>query len=519
MGQSLGAGEQSLPIVSDSINEYGNFKFRTGTHTWNQNHYPSKPELRESSLFEFVPLTANRRMSEGETIANGLCDHFSSTTNINGNLLFSFSGQGGRLLRELNKNNDEAKDVRAGRRMSPGGYYKTSIDDVIRANEICMSKGLTYSVLAITWMQGEGNETRQTSRWGERYPRKKFLEIYKNDLIQVKRDYCFDISNVLKTKVSPPFFTYQTGGYVSGEAQLMACEEELNMYMIGPTYMLPNAENGMYDYNNKIYHGDGIHLTADGERWLGEQFGKIIRKVVIEKDDWQPLRPLKSYKGIDDNEIYIKFHVPEPPLVIDTLFLPKQGKGFGFQVYDESKKEYEISEVSVEGDDLIKLTLSVALKKEAFVKYANSNYVTEVTKPIFKMADIKDNSHGHELVSLIFEGNILKEFELLLKEGVFYLGNRVEDSNKFTNWIVRSATLNNNGNTVLHGEKEDLRKGIGFELGQKCYLSRRYLYGNIHDSDDEKSTYEFKDGNYGNRLGQNYPLFNWCISFRDLKIE
>src|SRR5690606_11771761 len=102
----------------------------------------------------------------------------------------------------------------------------------------------------------------------------------------------------------------------------------------------------------------GIHLTADGERWLGEQFGKVMRKVIIEGNDWKPLQPLKAWTDRNDNSVYVRFIVPEPPLVIDTTFLPKQNRGLGFTIYDGQNKTYEIQAVAVAGNDLLKFSMS-----------------------------------------------------------------------------------------------------------------------------------------------------------------
>ena len=128
MGQSLGAGEHSLPIVTDSVTGFGNWSFKIGTHTYTRNHFEGNPELRNQEEFVFVPLTAHERGHEGETIGNGLCDHLSQTAEIfdrrKMNFLFSFCGQGGRLIRELDKLHDDAKDIRSKERQSGGGSIK-----------------------------------------------------------------------------------------------------------------------------------------------------------------------------------------------------------------------------------------------------------------------------------------------------------------------------------------------------------------------------------------------------------
>lgn len=525
LGQSLAAGEQSLPIVTDSTTGFGNFKFAFGTHTWNNNYYPDQPELRDMKNFSFVPLTAQQRGAEGETIANGICDHLTQTIgnlfHIDARFLFSYSGQGGRYLRELDKRHDDAKDQRAGNRRSGGGYYKTSIDDVKKAKKVADSMQLSYSVFAITWMQGEAEESGKVNRWNSAYERDEFINIYKKDLINLKNDYQSDIGKITGGKNKIPFFTYQTAGAMSGTAQLLASDEEKDMFMIGPTYMLPNAENGYYYSRNKLVHGDGIHLTADGERWLGEQFGKVMRKVIIEGKDWQPLRPLKAWYNENDKAVYIRYHVPEPPIVIDTTFLPRQDKGLGFDIYDNENRKYSIEKVDVIGKDVVRVSLTKVLDADVpfFISYGLLSKVADLSCTIKSINLNVSRQDSHDSIEIVFDGNILDEVTILNNEGVFYLNNIVKSNEDFTNLIVREVFLDENGNTVFSGVVEDLKNNIHFRPGQKCYTSRRYTFGNIRDSDMEKSTFRFKDNTYGTRHGQYYPLYNWSIAFQNLPVE
>lgn len=523
LGQSLAGGEQSLPVVTDSITGFGNFKFEIGTHTWSNGYYPNQPELRDMKKFTFVPLTAQKG-ERGETIANGMCDHLSQTIrdmfHIDSHFLFSFSGEGGRYIRELDKRHDDAKDIRAGNRKSFGGYYITSIDDVKRAKKTADSLQLTYSVFGITWMQGEANESMMVNRWDTVRNLQETIAIYKKDLIQLKNDYQQDISTITGQKQDIPFFTYQTAGNVAGVAQLQACELEKDMFMVAATYMLPNAENGHYFSQNKLVHGDGIHLTADGERWLGEQFGKVMRKVIIEKKDWQPLRPLKAWSDKNRKAVFINFHVPEPPLVIDTTFLPKQENGLGFNIYDEKNHKYAIEKVDIVGDDVIRISLTKTLPLDAdlFVSYGLLSKVADISRKVKSIHNVIGKD-GIESLGIVFAGNILNEVAILNNEGVFYLNNSVDYNNDFTNLIIRKVYLDDNNNTVLVGDVRDLRDNVNFRPGQKCYTSRRYTFGNIRDSDTEQSTFKFKDKSYGRRQGQYYPLYNWSIAFQGLPIR
>ena len=97
------------------------------------------------------------------------------------------------------------------------------------------------------------------------------------------------------------------------------------------------------------------------------------------------------------------------------------------------------------------------------------------------------------------------------------LGNYAADSD-VTNIVIRKTFLDKEGNTRLEGEVGDLKNNRPFKKGQQCFISRIFAFGNLHDSDKEKSTFTFHDNSYGKRYGQSYPLFNWCIIFRDLVI-
>lgn len=511
MGQSLGGGEQSLPVITDTATGFGNLSFKMGTFTWAENYYPDQPEKRSADSFAFVPLKARARGAEGETIANGLADHLSQslvqTKYKNARFLFSYAGQGGRYLRELDKRHDDAKDPRAGTRQSKGGHYITSVDDVKRAKRISDSLHASYSVAAITWMQGERGNDARINRWDSMYSRSAFLALYKNDLIVIKRDYQQDILGITGQKKRPPFFTYQTNGAMSGTAQLMACDEEKDMYMVSPTYMLPSAVNSRIYVAGKMIRGAAVHITADGERMLGELFGKVIRKVVLEKQQWQPLRPTKAQYDKNGQSLLLSFHVPSPPLVLDSSFLPRQGNGWGFEIYDDRNHVYAIKQVQLAGNTGIKISLVDPLPAgtNCFVKYGLSSYVANIT------ATVKNISIGNDSIKIVFKGNIAKQFDVLQQEGAFYLGSRAGTGAA----LVHSVVIDENGDTVLSGETETAKN---FGTDQQYFVSRIFGYGNVHDSDAEKSVFHFRDTTYGTRAGQTYPLYNWCIIFQDLII-
>jgi hypothetical protein len=60
---------------------------------------------------------------------------------------------------------------------------------------------------------------------------------------------------------------------------------------------------------------------------------------------------------------------------------------------------------------------------------------------------------------------------------------------------------------------------VPFEVGQAITSQRAFSYGNVRDSDPERSVYTFGDASYGTRAGQAYPLWNWCVLFSDFDVE
>ena len=56
---------------------------------------------------------------------------------------------------------------------------------------------------------------------------------------------------------------------------------------------------------------------------MGAQFAKVIKRVLVDGEKWQPLRPLKAWTGADRKTVYVQYHVPRKPIVVDRSFLPE----------------------------------------------------------------------------------------------------------------------------------------------------------------------------------------------------
>jgi hypothetical protein len=114
--------------------------------------------------------------------------------------------------------------------------------------------------------------------------------------------------------------------------------------LVGPGYMLD-------------FQGDYIHYTSESQRKLGEYFAKAYAETVLGGRSWEPLRPIAI--TVAGAVVTVKFHVPKPPLVIDTTLVTDPGMN-GFEFYDDSGSPPSIASVALSGRDSVVLTLSSA---------------------------------------------------------------------------------------------------------------------------------------------------------------
>jgi hypothetical protein len=177
---------------------------------------------------------------------------------------------------------------------------------------------------------------------------------YAADIRQWQADYEADMRRLSGLPVDVPMFHTQISAWTAGGGaphalspyQVLAAAEAdpEKTILIGPKYFLPYALPG------------GIHLSNEGYRWLGEYYGKVFKRVVLDGEPWSPLRPLSITRT--GRVITARFHVPVPPLVLDTFLVSDPGH-YGFEYHDESDEPPDIESVEVlPGEDAVRLTLT-----------------------------------------------------------------------------------------------------------------------------------------------------------------
>jgi hypothetical protein len=121
--------------------------------------------------------------------------------------------------------------------------------------------------------------------------------------------------------------------------QYTCAKNNADVVMVGPKYHLTTS--------------DGVHLTNATSRRHGEEIGKAMARYQTD-GSWTGLRP--SAVSANGAAISITFHVPVPPLVLDTTDVTNPGN-YGFTYTDDSSPP-AISSVALAGDDTVVVTLA-----------------------------------------------------------------------------------------------------------------------------------------------------------------
>ena len=239
-----------------------------------------------------------------------------------GRLLGSACGTGGRTLGQLSKG------------AAPELFAR--LRDCVRlARQTASAEGLSYGIRALLLLQGEANAAGAGP---------SDRDSYKRELHRLLDDVLTDVA---AGQTPPPaLLLYQTGGAYAddglgvAQAQLEVALERPGVFLAAPAYPYPES---------------GGHLDANGYRWLGAQFGKVLHRVVTQGAAWRPLHPLAA--GLQGGVVRIRFHVPQPPLAWGRPFVGLERRDVadrGFTLMD-SAGPVPLTAVELDGVDAVRL--------------------------------------------------------------------------------------------------------------------------------------------------------------------
>jgi hypothetical protein len=285
--------------------------------------------------------------SLGETVLEGAIAEWRSRGAIAEDhaLLASACGVGGRSLEALSKG-------------AAPELFNRLRSCVRLARGVAAAAGRDYGLAALLFLQGENNS------WGLGGTADRAG--YRALLTRFHADFVADIAaEAAGQAVQPAMFMYQTSGaYASADnavsqAQLDVIDALPLCYLAAPVYPVTDK---------------GGHLDANGYRWLGAQFGKVMHRVLTLGEDWQPLRPLRA--RLERGLVWVDFHVPAPPLAWGRPFVGlarRDVRDQGFAVHDDDG-EVALTEVALGGPTLLRLGLARRPGPGAVLRYAAASH-------------------------------------------------------------------------------------------------------------------------------------------------
>jgi hypothetical protein len=298
-GQSLSVGAVGYPPLSRT-QPYKNLMFTTGVIAGATN------------LVAFTPLIEGALPGGGthpddETLSSGFANLASllATTLAGGgghrhDILVSAHGVGGTAYIGLKKGTPP---------------FAAGMAQVKAGRDVARGLGKSYVVRAVTLVHGESDHQDDNKR-------------YADDLAQWQADYEEGVKEItqqselvpmLHTQISNWTRYGQATSHIPGAQLAATLRSHGKLVLVGPKYHLP-------------YVNDGIHLTNEGYRQMGEDYAKVYRRVVLEGRRWEPLRP--SVVTRDGAIIKVRFEVPSPPIVLDTRLVSNPGH-FGFEFTED----------------------------------------------------------------------------------------------------------------------------------------------------------------------------------------
>jgi len=329
-GQSLSVG--AGPLLSTN-QPYHNLKLSTDHLPWPVN--PNDTNLALVPLVEPVGRQAPTYPSAwpeniyGETPHSAMANQLTAMVNsqLGGDFIsvhgaFGESGQGMIFI----KKDAVPKDLN-------GRAYEASVIETKAVTRLARAMGKTYGIGAIVLTHGESDAGNTN---------------YETEIRQLWRDYNTDLPAITgQTKKIPMILSQQNSCNDRSPSTLaqwkVSDDFPADLVCSGPKYQYESP--------------DGIHLTSEGYRLLGEKYAEVYFQRAILGHHWRPLEPA----GVERHGqiLTVHFHVPVPPLAWEKNFATphlsmlewKSGKGF--EVCTAAGNKVAIVSADISGDDVV----------------------------------------------------------------------------------------------------------------------------------------------------------------------
>ncbi|MGR4158280.1 hypothetical protein [Klebsiella pneumoniae] len=257
-------------------------------------------------------------------------------------LVLASCGVNGRTVEALSKGADPE-------------LYNRIREAVSKIKAIADGDSKPFGIGAFCFLQGEWN---YNPGYGGDYTR----EGYKAKVRQLYNDVIADFCSGQRP---PAMFTYQTGGTYTidtyelaiGMAQLDMATEGGNIYGVCPSYPFPNKDSG--------------HLTSNGYRWMDMFFGKVMFRVLVLGEGWEPLHC--TGVEVQDDYALLNYAVPYPPLQWGTPYDGRTAKTYADKGYraTDANGALDVTAAEIVADTVVKLTFSRRVSGTIKIWYAD----------------------------------------------------------------------------------------------------------------------------------------------------
>ena len=340
-GQSLALGEEAELITDfDSLSNYANGRIVTKNLDHDFGYFDINV-IKESAK-RMVGYRKRAFELSVYNMAKDIADHTGKDTIIS---IFP-GGQGATAIAQLSKGT---------------APYTKFIKDIETACHEAHSRGWSFIVPAICWMQGESDIVD--------YPPTNYQQLVK----KIWRNMNADIISITQQKDSIPFILYQPNSLSRAKhfhGNSYNCQEA----QVPQTFVNLLNSNKWFWASGPTYPyfcvNEKIHIDAKGQQSIGSLAAKSALGVLRKEKRNMGLIPTAI--SWEESYISVHFNIPEPPLIIDTIQVSKANH-YGFSVINKENRDI-LQSVSIE-NDIVRLQCSESAI-DCFVRYAvNGDYM------------------------------------------------------------------------------------------------------------------------------------------------
>ena len=215
--------------------------------------------------------------------------------------------------------------------------YPRFIYDINEAYMQAKKRGWEFCVPAICWMQGESDIREYTK------------EDYKETLKQLHADLNRAVKVITHQEMDVHLICYQSNA--------VSIADDFNPLNYDCIEMKPSQaivdfinDDSLFDASGPTYPynfmREYLHIDAIGQQHIGYLDAITVMNIIKGKGKTYGLIPQSL--SVEGNDVIVNFHVPCPPLVIDTVNV-RYADHYGFSVINHIGENI-ISDVSIEGD-------------------------------------------------------------------------------------------------------------------------------------------------------------------------